>query len=175
MIKICGRSIAFPLRLIFESALHDGIFPDQWKKGNIVPIHKKGNKNLIKNYRPISLLPMFSKIFERVIFNSYILSIFLLINFLQNVNLDSFLAIHAFHSCSVLRMKLYTAFDCSPTVDVRGVFLDISKAFDKVWHEGLLFKLKSYGIEGQLFNLLQNYLFKFVNNVSSFKWTVFFF
>ena len=48
--------------------------------------------------------------------------------------------------------------DNNPTVDVRGVFLDISKAFDKVWHDGLVFKLKSYGVEGELLSLLKNYL-----------------
>ena len=48
-------------------------------------------------------------------------------------------------------------FDKNPTVDVRGVFLDISKAFDKVWHEGLLFKLKTYGVEGELLSLPKNY------------------
>ena len=49
-------------------------------------------------------------------------------------------------------------FDCNPTLEVRSVFLDISKAFDKVWHEGLLYKLKSMGISGELFKLLENYL-----------------
>ena len=54
--------------------------------------------------------------------------------------------------------EIYQSFDCSPTRDIKGVFLDISKAFDKVWHEGLLFKLQSYGIEGSLLRLLKNYL-----------------
>ena len=54
--------------------------------------------------------------------------------------------------------EIQTAFDESPVADVRGIFLDIFKAFDKVWHEGLLYKLKTYGIEGQLLSLLANYL-----------------
>ena len=54
--------------------------------------------------------------------------------------------------------EIQTAFDENPAADVRGIFLDISKAFDKVWHEGLLHKLKTYGIEGQLLSLLANYL-----------------
>ena len=54
--------------------------------------------------------------------------------------------------------EIQTAFDENPTVDVRGVFLDISKAFDKVWHDGLIFKLKSYGVEGGLLLLIKNYL-----------------
>ena len=60
-----GKSIALPLRLIFQSILNDGVFPDDWKKSNAVPFHKKDGKNLIKNYPPISLLPIFSKVFER--------------------------------------------------------------------------------------------------------------
>ena len=48
--------------------------------------------------------------------------------------------------------------DCDPTQDVKGVFLDISKVFDKVWHEGLLHKLETYGVKGEVLNLLRNYL-----------------
>ena len=48
--------------------------------------------------------------------------------------------------------------DCDPTQDVTGVFLDISKVFDKVWHEGLFYKLKTYGVKGEVLNLLRNYL-----------------
>ena len=54
--------------------------------------------------------------------------------------------------------EIQTAFDKNPTIDVRGVFLDIFKAFDKVWHDGLIFKLKSFGVEGELLSLLKNYL-----------------
>ena len=54
--------------------------------------------------------------------------------------------------------EILKAFDCNPSLEVRSVFLDISKAFDKVWHEGLLYKLKSMGISGELCNLLENYL-----------------
>ena len=70
MIKLCCKTIAIPLKLIFRSMLEQGEFPDDWKKSNVVPIHKRDSKNLIKNLRPISRLPIFSKIFERLIFNS---------------------------------------------------------------------------------------------------------
>ena len=54
--------------------------------------------------------------------------------------------------------EMYKSFDYHPPTDMRGTFLDISKAFDKVWHEGLIFKLKTYGVEGNLLKLLENYL-----------------
>ena len=66
MIKLCCKSIARPLSLIFHSILN-GVFPVDWEKSNIVPCHKKDSKNLIKNYRPISPLPIFSKVFERCV------------------------------------------------------------------------------------------------------------
>ena len=53
--------------------------------------------------------------------------------------------------------EIFEAFDCNPRLEVRSVFLDISKSFDKVWNEGLLYKLKLVGISGELYNLLENY------------------
>ena len=70
MIKLCGKSITRPLSLIFWSILNDGVFPDDWEKSNTVSCHKKDSKNLTKNYWPISFLPIFSKVFERLIYNS---------------------------------------------------------------------------------------------------------
>ena len=58
MLKICGNTICKPLELIFKQALTTGEFPSEWKKGNIVPCYKKGDKQNIKNYRPVSLLPI---------------------------------------------------------------------------------------------------------------------
>ena len=112
---------------------------------------------LVKHYRPISLLPIFAKIFERVIYNS-------LFNYFQSNTLftPSQSGFLPGDSCdaellSTVR-EIQTAFDENPTVDVRGVFLDISKAFDKNWHDGIIFKLKAYGVEGELLSLLKNYL-----------------
>ena len=82
MLKICSSSIYGPLELIFKEALSTGLFPSNWKIGNIAPIHKKGDKQILKNYRPVSLLPICGKIFERLIFND-------LFNFLLENNLFS--------------------------------------------------------------------------------------
>ena len=64
MIKLCGKTTTVSLKLIFRSMLQEGDFPDDWKKSNVVPIHKRDAKNFITDYRSISLLPIFSKVFE---------------------------------------------------------------------------------------------------------------
>ena len=70
MVKMYSESVTIPLKIIFEKSLKKGIFREIWKKANAVPIHKKDEETLIKNYRPISLLPIFNKMFERIIYNS---------------------------------------------------------------------------------------------------------
>ena len=69
MIQICDKAICKPLHLIYSSYIESGIFPTEWKMAIAVPIHKEDDKQNVKNYRPVSLLPIFSKIFERLIFN----------------------------------------------------------------------------------------------------------
>ena len=69
MLKVCGPSIYKPLEIIFNQCLETGVVPSEWKKGNVVSIHKKGDKQTLKNYRPVSLLPICGKIFERLMFN----------------------------------------------------------------------------------------------------------
>ena len=65
---MCRNDLCIPLKLIFENILNTGIFPKQWKKANVTPVHKKDDKQLVKNYRPISLLPIFAKVFEKIMF-----------------------------------------------------------------------------------------------------------
>ena len=131
MTNLCGKSIAFLLKLLFQSSLEKGLFPSDWKKSYIVPVHKKENKNLIKTYRRISLLPSSSKIYESLIFNS-------VFNYFINNNLftksqSDFLPLDSCISQLLsITHKIYKSFDCNPPLDVRGTFLDISKAFDKV-------------------------------------------
>ena len=66
MIKICDEAIVVPFLIIFKSALQSGIYPSKWKKSNVVPVHKKDSKHLLKIYRPIYLLPICGKIFEKM-------------------------------------------------------------------------------------------------------------
>ena len=155
MLKICGSSIYGPLELIFKEALSTGLFPSNWKKGNIVPIHKKGDKQILKNYRSVSLPPTCGKVFERLIFNK--LFDFLLKNNLFSPNQSGFKPGHScINQLFSITHKIYNSFD--EGVEVRSVFLDIFKAFDKMWQEGLLFKLSQNGISNNLIDLLSSVL-----------------
>ena len=157
MIKMCDESISPPLKIIFDTALKSGIYPDKWKRANVVPVHKKESKNILKNYKPISLLPICGKIFEKCIYNS-------LYSYLESNNIlsKSQSGFRKGDSCIsqllAITHEIYSNFDAYPSLETRGVFLDISKAFDKVWHEGLLYKLKSYGISGPLLILIKSFL-----------------
>ena len=126
MIKICYISIVKPLLIIFNTCLRDGVFPFSWKKANIIPIHKKGVKNDINNYRSISILPICSKLFEKIIYNS--LYKFLDNNNLLNIKQSGF---RSGDSCNnqllSITHNIFKSFDVNPTQEVRGVFLDISK------------------------------------------------
>ena len=68
MIKLCGNSIWKPLSIIFKDCLSEDKFPHEWKKANVVPVHTKENKQSLENSRPVYLLPICSKIFERLIY-----------------------------------------------------------------------------------------------------------
>ena len=155
MLKRCSSSIYGPLQLIFKEALSTGLFPSSWKKGNIIPIHKKGDKQILKNYLPVLLLPICGKIFERLIFNE--LFNFLLENNLISPNQSGFKpGDSCINQLLSITHEIYNSFD--EGLEVRSVFLDISKAFDKVWHKGLLFKLSQNGISGNLLDLLSSFL-----------------
>ena len=115
------------------------------------------DKQLINNYRPISLLPIFGKIFDKIIFNR--IYDFHLKEELLNPNQSGFCPSDScINQLLAITHEIFEVFDCNPLLEVRSVFLDISKAFDKVWHEGLLYKLKSMDISGELYDLLENYL-----------------
>ena len=70
MIKICDKAILEPLSIIYKNCIDTGIFSDSWKKSNIVPLHGKGDKQLLENHRPVSLLAVLGKVFEKTLFNN---------------------------------------------------------------------------------------------------------
>ena len=67
MIKLCDKSIIPAISLIYKNCINSGTFPNIWKKSSVVPVHEKGDKQVVDNYRPVSLLPIFSKTLERLI------------------------------------------------------------------------------------------------------------
>ena len=138
MLKICDKSICKPLKLIFQSCIKHEKFPNEWKMANVVSVHKKSNKQNLKNYRPVSLLPICGKLFEGLIYNS--LFEYCIENDLISPNKSGFTP---GDSCTnqliSITHEIYQSFDDG--FEVRGVFLDISKSFDKVWHNGLIYKL----------------------------------
>ena len=139
MFLLCDNSVCLPLQIIFKNILSSSIYPDMWKLANVTPIFKKGDKQLIKNYRPISLLPTCGKIFEKLIF-SHLYSYLHTNNLITQNQSDFRPGDSSTNQLLYLVDEIHQAFDCTESFEVRAVFLDISKAFDKVWHEGLVFK-----------------------------------
>ena len=129
----------------------------KWKKSNVCPLHKKESKNLVKKYRPISLSPVFDKIFEKIIHDS--IYSYLTSNHLLNKYQSGF---RKSDSCVAQLLSIVhniqTNLDNTPSTDTRGIFLDMYKAFDNVWHEGLIFKLQMYRVEGNILSLLCDFL-----------------
>ena len=155
MLKYTANSVARPLTILFNKCLECGIFPQTWKKAIVMPLYKKDEKHFPSNYRPISLLSCVGKVFERIIFQN--IHNFLLDNSLIYDMQSGFLPNHStvyqlleiFHNICISREeKKHTGL----------VFCDVFKAFDRVWHRGLIYKLKHYGIGGKLLALLENYI-----------------
>ena len=157
MLLLCDESVILPLQIIFRNILSTSIYPHTWKLANVTPIFKKGDKQLIKNYRPISLLPICGKFLEKLIFNK--LYSYLQLNDLITPNQSGFRpGDSTTNQLLYLVDEIYQAFDSTESIEVRAVFLDVSKAFDKVWHSGLIFKLEQNGVSGSLLKLFENYL-----------------
>ena len=103
MLKICGNSVLPPFQLIFKSCLESCAFPSEWKKANVVPEHKKGDKQSLKNYRPISILAIYGKIFERLIYNK-MLEYFIENNLISPNKSGLNVEIHVLTCCYLLHM-----------------------------------------------------------------------
>ena len=155
VLKLTAKTISKPLTNLFNVSLQHGIFPDTWKQANVIPIFKKGDKSSPNNYRPVSLLSSVGKVMEKCIFKH-------MYNYFRDNDL-----IYKFQSgflpgCSTTHHLVHLYHSISEAFDkgskVQMVFGDISKAFDKVWHAGLLFKLKNMGVTEELLAWIRNYL-----------------
>ena len=141
---------------LFNNLFENGLYPDLWKLSHVTAIFKqKGLKTNKANYRPISLLPTVSKICETVIHHR------LLSHCTENNVISSKQAAYIKGDSTVNQLlyivnkirQSWTNKKCT-----QGVFLDVSSAFEKVWHSGLLAKLNQIGIEGKLLELFKSYL-----------------
>lgn len=155
LIKSCGEQISEVLADIFNQCIIKETFPQKLKLAKIKPIFKKGDKLNPENYRPISLLPVFSKVFERILYNR-------LLQFLDKCNI---LNRNQFGfrkgrstTCAVFEFTDSVLKALDNNSNARGIFADLSKAFDLVNHKILIQKLDHYGVRGTVNNLFSSYL-----------------
>ena len=156
VLKNCEPELSYILAELFNKCLEESCFPYCWKVSSVVPVFKNvGKRSTAKNYRPVSLLSLISKVFEKLVNNR-------IVDHLEKCGLFSDFQ-YGFRSSrstadllTVVSDRIARAFNKSGAT--RAVALDISKAFDRVWHAGLLHKLKSYGISGQIFSLISSFL-----------------
>ena len=155
ILKYMKLEISKPLTLIINQLITTGIFPDSLKIAKIIPIYKKGEPTDLSNYIPISLLPTISKIFERIIH----------IQLQEYINRNNLLAEQQYgfrpnHSTEYAAVKLvdYISNKMDDHKIPGTIFIDLSKAFDTLSYDILLYKLEFYGISGVEYKLLSSYL-----------------
>ena len=155
VLRELATELSVPFCSLFNRSLQIGAFPENWKRSHVTPIAKGGERSSPSNYRPISLLCTPEKRFERVVFKH------IYTHFHENHILTSLQSGFIPGDSTVNQLTfLYNTFSqaLDTEKEVRVVFCDVSKAFDRVWHEGLLLKLEAAGIRGSLLSWLRSYL-----------------
>ncbi len=155
ILKTCAESLCTPLVFIFQKSVDSGCFPMIWKSANIVPIFKKGDKKDKTNYRPVALLSNISKVLERLVYSA-LYEHCMFNNLLSSRNSGFKKGDGAVNQLIGIQDKMCRAFNAGS--EVAMVFLDVAKAFDRVWHRGLLHKLSLFGVGGTLLDWFQSYL-----------------
>ena len=157
ILKNLSRTLCKPIALIINQSLSTGRFPDKLKIAKIIPIYK-GNEsdiNSVNNYRPISILPIISKIFEKIVYNQ-------LYNFFDQHNLffSSQYGFRQDHSTEFATLELTNKIHehLNNGLNPIAVYMDLSKAFDTINHDILINKLKHYGVTGTELEWFVSYL-----------------
>ena len=155
LLKNMSEIISSTLTIIINQSLTTGIFPDRLKCAKVVPIYKKDNPHLPGNYRPISLLPAISKVFEKVVYSQ--VYEYLSKNNLLYKNQYGFRKKHSTELAAMeVSIKIFENLDKKKLP--LAIFLDFSKAFDTIDHEILLYKLSHYGIKNTALAWFKSYL-----------------
>ena len=155
LVKYVIQDIKDPLTTIYNQCITQGVFPNLLKLAKVLPIYKKGDSHSLGNYRPISLLPAISKIFEKLIYNEIVY--YFISNELFHSAQYGFRKNHSTElACVELTDRIIKSFEESK--DSVGVFLDLSRAFDLIDHNIMIKKLHFYGFDENALALCKNYL-----------------
>ena len=154
-LKIAMPALAEPLSQLFNLSLSAGVFPNQWKIARIAPIYKDGHSDIRSNYRPISVLPVISKLFEKLVNDQY--HNFLVSNHLLYSHQSSFRHLHSVLTC-LLKCTNDWYLNTENGKYTSVTFIVLKKAFDSVTHEMLVKKLKIYEIRGKELLWFKSYL-----------------
>ena len=154
VLKNCSETLAYPLSILFNLSYNTGYIPQEWKLGNVVPVHKKDDRNRVTNYRPISLTSLVMKVFERILYDE------LLTRTIDKIDKRQ----HGFlrnRSCNfnLLLFNESIARSLHEKIGTYIIYFDFAKAFDTVSHDLILKKLiTQYNIDGTLLKFFTEYL-----------------